>query len=76
MKRQLCNHTLSARVRIQKFCAEVLLVLMWGSPAWHMRMETSTAVRAVIIMSHLPLHARRQAEECWVVRDRVDQSLG
>ena len=33
LKSQMCNRTLSARVRLQKLRAEIVPVLMWGSAA-------------------------------------------
>lgn len=41
MRRQMCNRTLSVRVRLQKLHAEIVRVLMWGSAAWHLKRTRS-----------------------------------
>lgn len=48
MREAMCTRALSIRARLDKLQEEVLSVLLWGSPAWHLRPAVISAVAATV----------------------------
>lgn len=65
----LTTHVLSLKVRLQRPRANILPVLAWGAPAWHLRKDCLiTADGAIMLMARITMHDIRPAIEEWFDR--------